>query len=100
MVGLGKFRKLFWGRGMLPRRGLRIGIGVALVVLVALLVAVFVVAALASLLGAMGDQPGSLVLGWVAVGCGLLVVIDLLILVILLGFHCLDQPGEPPDRPS
>lgn len=82
---------------MFPRRGLRLSIGVALVLLIALLVTVFVVGALALLLESMGDQTGGLVLGWIAVGCGILVAIDLIFLVVMLGFHCLDEK-QPPDQ--
>lgn len=85
---------------MLSRGVLRILIAVTLVLLVTLLVAVSVVGALAWLLGAMGDVPGQTVLGWVAVACGVLAVIDLIFLVLAVALHSLEAPEQPPDEPS
>jgi len=85
---------------MLSRRVLRILIAIGLVLLVTLLVAVFVIGALAWLLGAMGDLPGQTVLGWVALACGLLAVIDLIFLVLVVAIHTLGAPEHPPDEPS
>ena len=85
---------------MLSRGVFRILIAVALVLLITLLVAVFVVGALAWLLGAMDDVPGQTVLGWVALACGVLAVIDLVFLVLVVAVHSLEAPGEPPDEPS
>jgi len=87
-------------QNMLSHRAVRILIAVALVLLITLLVAVFVVGALAWLLGAMGDVPGQTVLGWVALACGVLAVIDLIFLVLAVALHSLEAPGHPPDDPS
>jgi hypothetical protein len=84
---------------MVSRRVLRVLIAVALVLLVALLVAEFVLAALAWLLGTMGDDAGQTVLARVALAGGILLVIDLILLVLALGIRSLDEPGEPPEEP-
>ena len=85
---------------MLSRGVLRILTAIALVLLITLLVAVFVVGALAWLLGTMGDLPGQTVLGWVALACGVLAVIDLVFLVLVVAVHSLEAPEGPPDEPS
>jgi hypothetical protein len=85
---------------MVSRRVLRVIIAVALGLLFVLLSAVFVVGALAWVLGAMGDQTGRIVLEWIGLALGTFVLIDLLMLVLALGVHSLEDRGQPPDEPE
>lgn len=43
------------------------------------------------LAAALGDALGARVLAWVATGCGLLLAIDLVLLVVALGLNAIDQ---------
>lgn len=60
-------------------------------------VTICVVFGVASLLGAMGDSLGGSVLQRIALGCGILWVINLITLVVLLAIGTLRGPGEPDD---
>ncbi|MDP6556765.1 MAG: hypothetical protein QGG71_18985 [Pirellulaceae bacterium] len=46
--------------------------------------------AVSMLVAALGDAPGATVLRWVACGCGILVAIDLVLLVVALGLNAID----------
>lgn len=56
-----------------------LGVAFALLMMASLLVA------------ALGDALGATVLGWVACGCGLLVSVDLVLLVVALGLKAIDE---------
>jgi hypothetical protein len=57
--------------------------------------------AAANLVAALGDAFGATVLGWVAFGCGILVALDLVLLVVALGLIAIDQaPRQDEDDQS
>ncbi len=60
-------------------------------------VTICVVLGIASLLGAMGDSAGGCILQRIALGGGILWVINLVSLVVLLAIGTLRGPGEPDD---
>ncbi len=61
-------------------------------------ITVAVVLALAATLGAMGDEAGSSVLHWIALGCGVVLVVDLVCLVLAVSVNSLID-DRPPDEP-
>jgi hypothetical protein len=72
----------------------------ALVVVAILLpVTICVVFGVAALLVAMGDTAGGTVLYRIALGCGLLWMIDLISLVLVLAIGTLRGPDDRPDEP-
>ena len=46
------------------------------------------------LVATLGDAPGAIVLRWVAFGCGMLVALDLVLLVVALGLNAIDTPRQ------
>ena len=58
-------------------------------------ITICVVFGVAALLGAMGDSIGGSVLHRIALGCGILWVIDLICLVLVLAIGMLRGPDEP-----
>ena len=71
--------------------------GVSLLLLagmVILPIAAGVVLAVSSLLAAMGDSAGGVVLKYLALGCGILWVVDLAALVLVQGLHGLSDHDE------
>ena len=73
--------------------------GVTLLLLagmVILPIAAGVVLAVSALLVAMGDSAGGVVLKYLALGCGILWVVDLAALVLVQGLHGLTDHDEPP----
>ncbi len=66
---------------------------------VVLALVAFLLLALAVLLAAMDDLVGSAVLRYIALGCGVLWVVDLVCLVLVQGIHAIshDDPSEGPD---
>ena len=60
-------------------------------------IAVCVILAVRALLVAMDDTPGGGVLEYVAWGCGILWMIDLISLVVIQGLNALIDSDEPPD---
>jgi len=78
---------------LVPQRVLFLLIAVALV----LLISGFVSSGFGKLLAAMGDQPGGLVFEYVALGCGALLVIDLVCLVLAQAVNSLTEGDGPPD---
>ncbi len=56
-------------------------------------------AALASLLGLMGDSAGSTTLGWIAVGLGVVWLLGLVCLVLALAVNALFDSDDPAPRP-
>jgi len=79
-------------RKIVPPRIVLLLTGLALV----LLLTVGVVLAVAAVLGAMGDEPGSRVVRWVALGCGIPLIVDLICLLLALGINSLSDT-EPPE---
>jgi len=69
-----------------------------LVGLVVLPIAAGVVLAVASLLAAMGDAIGGGVLRYIALGCGILWVVDLAALVLAQGVYMLGDDDKPPEK--
>ncbi len=75
-----------------------------------LAVAFALLLSMSALVDALGDELGATVLRWVACGCGLLVAVDLILLLVALGLnaiydpphgdshHAARQPREPQDR--
>jgi hypothetical protein len=66
-------------------------------VAVILMIGGFVALALGRLLEALGDQPASGALDYVALGCGALFLIDLICLVLAQALNGLDNPDDPSD---
>jgi len=56
-----------------------------------------VVLAVSALLVAMGDTPGGAALRYIALGCGILWVVDLASLVLAEGLNSLSDRDEPPE---
>ena len=54
-------------------------------------VAFALVLAVSTLVAALGDAFGATALRWVACGCGILVVVDLILLVVALGLNAIDD---------
>ncbi len=52
---------------------------------------------LAQVLGKMGDASGGVVVGRVALACGILWALDVVFLVLVQAIHLLSPPDEPPD---
>ena len=77
---------------ILPQRMFLVLAAIAVVLVVGLAV----VLAFGAILGAMGDEIGSLVLHWVAAGLGIVLVVDLLCLVLALAIHAAASEEEPP----
>ena len=57
-------------------------------------VAICLIMAVASLLSAMGDAAGGGVLHWVALGCGIIWAINLILLVLALAINALSNPDD------
>lgn len=78
---------------MIPRRY------VAPLVLAAIALPIVVCAliGIARLLGAMADAGGALAVDRVALACGILWIVDLLLLVIVLGINSLGNQDGPPE---
>jgi len=57
--------------------------------------------AVSMLVAALGDALGATVLRWVACGCGILLAIDLVLLVVALGLKAIDEcpRDDENDRP-
>jgi len=66
--------------------------------LVVLPIAAGVILAVASLLAAMGDAIGGVVLRYIALGCGIVWVVDLASLVLVQGVDVLGDDGKPPEQ--
>jgi hypothetical protein len=58
-------------------------------------IATLLVVALSVLVAKMGDPAGGRVLGWIAVGAGLVWLLDLVCLVLALAVQALDAPEQP-----
>ena len=61
-------------------------------------VAFSLVMAVSALVDALGDAPGAVVLRWVACGCGILLAIDLILLVVVLGLNAIDEAPRHDDQ--
>ena len=64
---------------------------------VVFLIAAAVILGVGAILGAMGDATGQAILNGVALGCGILLAVDLICLVLALGLNALSEPPEPPE---
>lgn len=62
-----------------------------------LLVALAVVLGVGAVLGAMDDPGGQAIMNGVALGCGIVLAVDLICLVLALGLNAFAEPPEPPD---
>jgi hypothetical protein len=69
-----------------------------IVVLLVLPITISVLVAASTLLVAMGDTVGGVVLRYIALGCGIVWVVGLVCLVVLQGFRSLDEPPLQDDR--
>lgn len=67
---------------------------------VVLMVALCGVLGLEAMLGAMGDETGSLVLRWIAAGVAVAWFGDLVFLVLGLALHAVQSQEGPPDEPQ
>jgi len=65
---------------------------------VVLLISGLVTLGLGELLGALGDELGSKVMKYIALGCGLLCVVDLICLVLAQAVNSLAENDQPPDE--
>lgn len=79
---------------LVPQRVLFLLIAAA----VLLLIGGFVMLGLAALLAALGDEAGSVALEYIALGCGVLLVIDLVCLVLAQAVNSLDVTDDSPDE--
>jgi len=82
-------------RKPVPRRVLPVLVGAALVLTIAL--AVLLVTG--HVLGKMGDAAGREVFDAIALGVGVLWVVDVVCLVLALGANALAESENPPDEP-
>lgn len=78
---------------MIPRFLIVTGLAAAIV----LPITIAVLCGVGSLLGALGDGPGSQAIGSLALACGILWVLDLVCLVLMLAFNAA-RVGTPPGR--
>jgi hypothetical protein len=69
-------------------------IAVIIAVAVILPIAICLILAVASLLAAMGDASGGGTLRWIALGCGIIWLLDLILLIISLGINSLGEPND------
>lgn len=51
--------------------------------------------AVAALVDALGDAQGAQVLRWVGCGCGILLAMDLILLIVALGLRAIDDGPGP-----
>ena len=79
---------------MIPRRVLQILVVAALL----LPITICVVAGTGKLLEALNDEAGASVLSRIAVGLGLLWVIDLIVLAIVQGINGMSEPPDDSDQ--
>jgi len=82
-------------RKPIPRRLLFVLTGLAVV----LWIGVAMIEALAMILGAMGDAPGSHVVGWIALATAVLLAVDLICLILALAINALADSDGPPEGP-
>jgi hypothetical protein len=61
-------------------------------------IAICLFLAVASLLSAMGDASGAWALRWVGLICGIVWVLDLILLVIALAINALSKPDDSDSR--
>ncbi len=81
-------------RQLVPQRLLLLLTALAVV----LLISGFVTLGLGELLAALGDELGSRVVKSIALGCGVLCVVDLICLVLAQAVNSLAETDEPPDE--
>jgi len=71
-----------------------------LAVAIVLAIGVGLLMALGRILAAMGDAGGGVVVAYIALGCGVLFVLDLILLVLVLGVRSLGEPEDQSDPKS
>lgn len=71
-------------------------ISVLIAVALVLPITICVVLGVSALFQAMGDSLGGSVLGWVALGLGILWAVNLICLVLLAAIHCLPESDDEP----
>ncbi len=57
-------------------------------------IAICLILGVASLLSAMGDSSGGGVLHWIALACGIIWALDLILLLLALGINAMSGPDE------
>ncbi len=77
-------------RPPIPRHTIALAIAGAII----LPIAICLILAVASLLSAMGDAVGGGAMRWVALGCGIIWALDLILLVLALGVNALNAPDD------
>jgi hypothetical protein len=61
-------------------------------------IAICLILGVSSLLTAMGDASGGGVLRWIALGCGIVWTLDVVLLVLALGVNALTDTDSEPDE--
>jgi hypothetical protein len=87
---IGEIGKTIMDRPPIPRHTIALAIAGAII----LPIAICLILAVASLLSAMGDAVGGGVLRWVALGCGIIWAINLILLVLALSVNALSNPND------
>jgi len=87
---IGVIGKTIMDRPPIARHTIALAIAGAII----LPIAICLILAVASLLSAMGDSTGGGVLRWVGLGCGIVWILDLILLVLALGINALSGPDE------
>jgi hypothetical protein len=77
-------------RPPIPRHTIALVISGAII----LPIAICLILAVASLLSTMGDSVGGGVLRWIALGCGIIWAINLILLVLALSINTLTNPND------
>jgi hypothetical protein len=87
---IGEVGKTIMDRSPIFRHIIALGIAGAII----LPIAICLILAVASLLSAMGDMVGGGVLRWVALACGIVWVLDLILLVLALAVNALRESED------
>jgi hypothetical protein len=83
-------RKTYMHQRLIPQGVLLLLVAVAIV----LAIGFGLLMALGRILAAMGDAGGGVVVDYIALGCGALFVLDLILLVLVLGVRSLTEPED------
>jgi hypothetical protein len=87
---IGEIGKTIMDRPPIPRYCIALAIAGAII----LPIVICLILAVASLLSAMGDAAGGGAMRWVALGCGIIWALDLILLVLALGVNALRAPDD------
>jgi hypothetical protein len=87
---IGEIGKTIMDRPPIPRHSIALAIAGAII----LPIAICLILAVASLLSAMGDSIGGGAMRWVALGCGIIWTLDLILLVLALGVNALSATDD------